>query len=241
MVELLVVISIIAVLIALLMPTLSKVKERMKDVTCQSNLRQWSYGFAAYTEEHRGFFPEGPGELWMDAMTPQFSKKLDFYVCPRATEPNPPFRSGDRFLMWNFSDVHNPGELVEGSYGVNEWLYNPNETGDDLVFGYGKAKHFWRTMNRITLPTSVPLVLDSSWGGAMPKWSDRVRKRERIRGAIWPGINVFFLRRHDDAINSVFLDGSVRKVPLRSLYGFLWHNAWVEQIKEEKKFPGWVP
>jgi len=49
LIELLVVVAIITLLIALMMPNLSKAKDRAKTVTCQSNLKQ--IGMAIYTYE----------------------------------------------------------------------------------------------------------------------------------------------------------------------------------------------
>jgi len=52
LIELLVVISIIALLVSILMPSLRKAREQAKAVICQSNLKQWSYFFAFYTDDN---------------------------------------------------------------------------------------------------------------------------------------------------------------------------------------------
>ena len=56
LIELLVVIAIIALLMAILMPALQRVKHQAKAVACQSNLRQWGLYFSFYTEENNGYF-----------------------------------------------------------------------------------------------------------------------------------------------------------------------------------------
>src|SRR5688572_17804669 len=60
LVELLVVIGIIALLIAILMPALSKAKEQANRVACMSNLKQLGIALNLYTTDHKGWFP-APG------------------------------------------------------------------------------------------------------------------------------------------------------------------------------------
>jgi len=55
LIELLVVIAIIALLVAILMPALQRVKKQAKAVVCQSNLKQWGTIFAMYTDDNNGF------------------------------------------------------------------------------------------------------------------------------------------------------------------------------------------
>ncbi|MBC8108039.1 MAG: type II secretion system protein, partial [Anaerolineae bacterium] len=57
LVELLVVIGIIAVLIGLLLPALSKAKAGAKSVQCLSNLRQLATASSIYAANNRGSFP----------------------------------------------------------------------------------------------------------------------------------------------------------------------------------------
>jgi type II secretory pathway pseudopilin PulG len=61
LVELLVVIGIIALLIGILMPALSKARKSSQEVVCQSNLRQFGIGLAIYTGQNKGMMPQkGP-------------------------------------------------------------------------------------------------------------------------------------------------------------------------------------
>jgi prepilin-type N-terminal cleavage/methylation domain-containing protein/prepilin-type processing-associated H-X9-DG protein len=59
LVELLVVIGIIAVLIGVLLPVLSKVQGKGRDIKCQANLRQIVTALLGYAQENRGVFPYG--------------------------------------------------------------------------------------------------------------------------------------------------------------------------------------
>jgi prepilin-type N-terminal cleavage/methylation domain-containing protein len=57
LIELLVVVAIIAVLISILLPALSMVRETAKKTICLSNVRQIQTGLLMYTDDYRNFFP----------------------------------------------------------------------------------------------------------------------------------------------------------------------------------------
>lgn len=68
LVELLVVIGIIALLVGILLPALSKARDSANTVKCSSNLRSIGQGFSIYLAENKGTYPAaylyntGPGE-----------------------------------------------------------------------------------------------------------------------------------------------------------------------------------
>jgi prepilin-type N-terminal cleavage/methylation domain-containing protein/prepilin-type processing-associated H-X9-DG protein len=62
LVEMLVVISIIAVLIGILVPVVSKVRRSSRDISCASNMRQIVTGLISYANQNDGSFPPNSGE-----------------------------------------------------------------------------------------------------------------------------------------------------------------------------------
>ncbi len=57
LIELLVVIAIIALLLAILMPALQRVKEQAREVTCRSNLRQYGIAQSLYLDDFDDRYP----------------------------------------------------------------------------------------------------------------------------------------------------------------------------------------
>ena len=67
LVELLVVIGIIALLISILMPALSKAREQANAVKCMSNQRQLGQALVMFVNEHNGYLPKAwfnDGVVW---------------------------------------------------------------------------------------------------------------------------------------------------------------------------------
>ncbi|MBQ6352768.1 MAG: prepilin-type N-terminal cleavage/methylation domain-containing protein [Lentisphaeria bacterium] len=67
LIELLIVIAIIAILAALLMPSLERVRAKARYASCASNFKQISYGYTLYRDDHKGVPPAGAIMGWEGA------------------------------------------------------------------------------------------------------------------------------------------------------------------------------
>ena len=84
LIELLVVIAIIALLLAILLPALGRVREQTKRVVCSSQLKQQTLGMVCYAEDYEGkvMGVGGPGNpYWFHLIAP--------YIGDERYEKNP--------------------------------------------------------------------------------------------------------------------------------------------------------
>ncbi|HUV62790.1 MAG TPA: prepilin-type N-terminal cleavage/methylation domain-containing protein, partial [Sedimentisphaerales bacterium] len=65
LIELLVVIAIIALLMAILMPALQRVKGQAQAIACQARLKEWGLLFKLYTDDNNGYFNRREDAVWM--------------------------------------------------------------------------------------------------------------------------------------------------------------------------------
>ena len=74
---------------------------------------------------------------------------------------------------------------------------------------------------------SFPLFMDCWFWCAGPEIDDTVPQTEEQRLAPHTdSMNRFVINRHQGAINSIFLDNSVRKIGLKALWKQRWHRSW---------------
>lgn len=246
LIELLVVIAIIALLMAILMPALNRVKKQALMVTCQSNLHQWSLFFSMYTDENAGSFPQGNNGLqgggnnrWVKALRPYHKDNSDFLCCPIATKPvqdayGQPTGYTGKYAAWGtFSSDLGGGWAgwptseeggLYGSYGINGWAINP-EPGSGRGSDSALKGKFWRTKN-VKGQNNIPLLLGASRYNGL---ADSTDEPPAYDGMWWDEgsggrMKRYCLNRHDGFVNGLFMDWSVRKVGLKELWSFRWHR-----------------
>jgi prepilin-type N-terminal cleavage/methylation domain-containing protein/prepilin-type processing-associated H-X9-DG protein len=92
LIELLVVIAIIAILAAILFPVFAQARDKARQASCLSNVKQLSMGIMMYAQDNDEFLPYGyaytwPGQqelsYWHDHIRP-YIKSEQLYTCPSA-------------------------------------------------------------------------------------------------------------------------------------------------------------
>jgi len=243
LIELLVVIAIIALLMAILMPALNRVKKQAKSVACQTNLRQWALIFSIYMDENDGYFAYGDSSgRWRWVLQAHHRDRKLSVCCPEASNPN---KHTGAFGTWGAESLDSDYVAQEdyGSYGINRWVYNRKK--DQSHEGYFKTRNVAGT-------NQIPLFLDCSWYGAGPLHYDMPPEYDghtQSGTGHWRGDNMrrVCLNRHNAATNSAFLDFSIRRIGLKELWTLKWNrnyetvNSWTKAGgAQPSDWPEWM-
>jgi len=235
LIELLVVIAIIALLMAILMPALQRVRKQAKATACQMNLHQWALVFEMYTGDYDGRFMPGIDEDWDTAryswiytLMPYYTD-LEIRLCPSASRTK---SQGGRLPLaaWDMNES-NPGELSflkddrykSGSYGINWWVND-----SDIAVGAGlDKKDKWRRTGQKN-PGMIPVLMDCGFMLARPReFNDPPPYDGFFAWAVGArGIDRVCTNRHNGGINIMFTNWSIRKIGLKELWTLKWHRSY---------------
>ena len=104
LIELLVVITIIALVAALLLPALSRAKSAALSTQCKNNLHQVGLALHLYTSEHRVFphtVDANTTNNWITAIAPGYADSQNILKCPGFKGEWPL----DRAIVWVFGNA----------------------------------------------------------------------------------------------------------------------------------------
>ncbi len=122
LIELLVVIAIIAILAAMLLPALTKAKDRAKMISCLNNLRQVGLFLQFYTDDANDIFPVCRGQQPALGMNDWWGNYLDKYSAGNSNLFHCPVLTGIRNqytpnFTWSWTGVAGPGDRI--GYAAN--------------------------------------------------------------------------------------------------------------------------
>ena len=252
LIELLVVIAIIALLMSILMPSLTRVRKQAQNVMCQMNLKHISLVFQNYCDDYDGNMPIG----WLPAWNPvnyfggckwwfvtrsYYDDEPGIKLCPSAKKESGGSWSQSTFHSWKWDwqalapkwSAVQDREPDFGSYCLNEWTSWQPPPGVFIKVGcpggepyHGPRSMFWQSP-AVKGAHRAPVMLDGRHPSGFMRDDD---SPPAFNEAGWTGsgemINHCINRHGNGYVNSVQLDWSVKSVGLKGLWRLKWSRTY---------------
>jgi prepilin-type N-terminal cleavage/methylation domain-containing protein/prepilin-type processing-associated H-X9-DG protein len=230
LIELLVVIAIIAILAAILFPVFVQAREKARQTSCLSNVRQISTAYSMYVQDYDEHFPPHVTERTADAGTPDtpearapfsyriklapYTKSQQIFKCPSAAAwPTP---AAGKWFTTDYGNNHNEANLATA---VNQKWYQQNPD-----FGFNETT----SLASISNPARFLIVGDAARASGVPS-----------RGGMYPQPWAFDdsqlpddkqqarpVPRHSGGANFAYADGHAKWQRLEQTWRSYTDNDW---------------
>lgn len=199
LIELLVVIAIIAILAAILFPVFAKAREKARQTSCLSNLKQLGTAVMMYAQDYDETLPMGlmmnmpAGASYINARLEPYTKSRQIWTCPNSASLT----------------------CCAGTFGALRYGWNMMYAGMPCCDNNGYGSNHELSLGKITRPAQFILMGDSASANdrdaQAPAGFSVCGCAAYIGVYPWPNpTTIRFSSRHNDGANMLLADGHAK-------------------------------
>lgn len=199
LIELLIVIAIIAILAAMLLPSLGQARNRAKAIKCTSQLKQMMTATIEYTGDYNGAIPQSyaPGLYdtnkgswcWYQQIF-GYLKNKNIYLCPTGILLSCTTRSGNNGIDLNGDGVK---DTIKLNYGMNARIGGYFDGTNSIGSVHTK-------ISQVRKPANTVYIMDYH------------NSLQFLEGNLTNATVQEYAFRHNKSANTGFIDGHVEKI-----------------------------
>ena len=217
LIELLVVIAIIAILAAILFPVFAQAREKARQTSCLSNIKQIGLGLMMYMQDADGTYPP---HLMLNV--PSTTGGITHATWPQFVQPNiknrgvfscPSAGDGPTLNELSFTSANYAASQTAVTYGMNYWLnsYYYADANESAIKSPAQTVWVLETGSpQARIPSGLVNPAAGFYQAYAPYYGAVIARTNATYGFDVPQAAARLANRHNDGLNVLWADGHAK-------------------------------